>query len=86
MSILNKFNTNRILRVHRNAGGIHTETSKVEYLPEFFSIKLSTENFESNVNRRVYFNPTESVGVGRTTGLGVEVNYSVGELSKFLFL
>ena len=82
MSILNKFNTNRILRVHRNAGGIHTETSKVEYLPEFFSIKLSTENFESNVNRRVYFNPTESVGVGRTTGLGIEVNYSVGELSK----
>ena len=82
MSILNKFNTNRILRVHRNAGGIHTETSKVDYLPESFSIKLSTENFESNVNRRVYFNPTESVGVGTTSGLGLEVNYSVGELSK----
>ena len=82
MSILDKFDANRILRVHRNVGSAHTETSIVNYLPESFTVSVSADDFESNVNRRVYFNPTESVGIGTTTGLGIEVNYSVGELTK----
>ena len=82
MSILDKFDANRILRVHRNVGSAHTETSIVNYLPESFTVNVSADDFESNVNRRVYFNPTESIGIGTTTGLGIEVDYSVGELTK----
>ena len=82
MSVLDKFDKNRILRVFRNAGAAHTETSIVNYLPESFTIGVSAEDFESNIDRKVYFNPTESVGIGTTTGLGIEVEYSIGELTK----
>lgn len=82
MSILDKFDKNRILRVFRNAGAAHTETSIVNYLPESFTIAVSSDDFESNVERKVYFNPTESIGIGTTAGLGIEVEYSIGELTK----
>ena len=82
MSVLGKFDTNRVLRVFRNAGAAHTETSVVNYLPEYFTINLTAEDFESNVDRKVYFNPTESIGIGTTPGLAVDVQYSLGELTK----
>ena len=78
LQVLNIYNTNKVLRVFRNAGVAHTFGSNVDILNNRFTIPLKVNKFESKVNDIVYFNSVESIGVG-TDGVGYSTSYVVGE-------
>ena len=82
MSVMNIFDLNRVLRVKRDVGSAHTQSSVVDYLPEYFTIDLSIDDIDSKINRNVFFNPTQSVGIGTISGQGVEVDIEIGEVTK----
>ena len=78
-SILNIYSNFGILRVDRSSAGVsHTQTTPVYFLPDSFTVNKTTEYFDSQNNSKIYFNPTESVGVGTTSGSGINVNYKIG--------
>lgn len=78
-SILNIYNNFGVVRVSRNpSGGIHTQTTPVYFLPDSFTVNKSTDYFESKVNDKIYYNPTKSVGIGTTSGTGINVSYNIG--------
>jgi hypothetical protein len=78
-SILNVYSNFGILRVDRSSTGVsHTQTTPVYFLPDSFTINKSTAYFDSQINSKIYFNPTESVGVGTTSGSGNSANYRIG--------
>ena len=78
LQVLNVYNTEKIIRVFRNAGVAHTFGSQVDILNNRFTIPIKTTKFDSRINDVVYFNSVQSIGVG-TDGVGVTVNYVVGE-------
>jgi hypothetical protein len=78
-SILNIYPSFNVLRVKRNPSGIvHTQTTIIDFLPNSLTVNKVTDYFESKVNTKVYYNPTKSIGIGITPGIGVSVDYSVG--------
>ena len=80
LEVLNIYNTSNILKVQRGSTGVsHTATSTVNYLPNTFSITPYSDYFESKVNDKVYFNPTESVGVGTTPGAMLSMTSDFGD-------
>ena len=79
--VLNTFNENNVLRVRRGlSSGIHTVSTQVSLIPNFFNIPLRTEVFDSSIKDQVYFNPHESVGVGTVVGLGSTATSTIGDL------
>ena len=79
--VLNTFNQNNILRVKRGAvAGVHTVSTQVSLIPNFFNIPLRTNVFDSSIKDQVYFNPHESVGVGTVVGLGSTATSTLGDL------
>jgi len=79
LSVLNIFKYQNVIRVSRNtSGGIHTSSTPVYFNPDSFVINKTVKSFESKINDIVYFNPKLSVGVGTTTGGGINVNYRIG--------
>jgi len=82
-SVLNKFDSDNILRVKRGlTGTAHTSGAIVDYFSDSFTIPLTSEYFDSRKNIKVYFNPVESVGVGINTGVETSVNYYIGNSPK----
>jgi hypothetical protein len=78
-SILNIYKNFDVVRASRNSsGGMHTQTTPVYFLPDSFTINKSGDYFESKVDDKVYYNPTKSVGIGTTPGIGISVNYNIG--------
>lgn len=78
-SILNKFENFGIVRVLRSGNGVaHTESTPVYFIPDSFAINKNIDYFDSLDNSKVYFNPTNSIGVGTTSGSGISKNYSIG--------
>ncbi len=83
--VLNTFNENNILRVRRGvSSGIHTVSTKVSLIPNYFNIPLKTGLFDSKVNDLVYFNPHETIGVGTVVGLGSTSVSTLGDLEKVI--
>jgi hypothetical protein len=83
LTVLNIFNNENVLRVRRSATGIaHSIGDLVFLTPDSFTIKNNVSYFESEINQKVFFNPLESVGVGTTSGIGVEKVFRVGDISK----
>ena len=83
LSVLNIFDSNSILRVRRSdIGAAHTSTTIVNILPNKFTIPVKTSYFDSTLNDLVYFNPNQSVGVGTTAGIGINLTYTVGEYTQ----
>ena len=79
--VLNTFNENNIIRVRRGvSSGIHTVSTSVSLIPNYFNIPLRTKLFDSSVKDQVYFNPHESVGVGTVVGLGSTATSTLGDL------
>ena len=78
LTVLNIYNTNKIIRVFRNAGVAHTFGSNVDILNNRFTIPLKVDRFDSRVNDIIYFNSVESIGVG-TDGVGYTTSYVVGD-------
>jgi hypothetical protein len=53
----------------------------VTFLSDYFTFNKSINKFDSRINDKVFFNPTESVGVGTIVGVGTNVNFSFGDLN-----
>jgi hypothetical protein len=86
-SIVNVYSNFGILRVDRSSAGVsHTQTTPVYFLPDSFTVNKTTEYFDSQNNSKIYFNPTESVGVGTTSGSGINVNYKIGITTYIAFV
>lgn len=82
LSVLNVFSERKILRVKRGVSGTAHTTSTLGFVyPNFIDIGLPLKYFESDLNSKVYFNPNQSIGIGVTSGVGVAVTYSLGELN-----
>lgn len=82
LSVLNIFNTNKILRVKRGiTGTAHSESSLIYFYPNSFTINLESEIFNSSVNTKVYFNPVNSIGVGTESGFSIQILNPLGEIS-----
>ena len=79
LEILNVYRDKNIIRVHRGKiGTAHTVGMAVTFNLTRFTIDADVDYFESRTHQRVNFNPVESVGIGTTAGIGVEVTYSFG--------
>jgi hypothetical protein len=86
-SVLNVYSNFGIIRVDRSSAGVsHTQTTPVYFLPDSFTISKNIEYFDSQNNSKIYFNPTESVGVGTTPGSGKLINYSIGITTYTTFI
>jgi hypothetical protein len=79
LSIINIFADDSIIRVVRESTGLaHTATTNINYIPDSFTINKKTDYFDSKINDLVYFNPSISVGVGTTPGIGITYTYPIG--------
>jgi len=82
LSVLNRFDTRKILRVRRGSSGLaHTASTSVDLLPSYISLPVKTPRFQSTLNKFIYFNPNESIGVGNSVGFStsVESTIAIGE-------
>ena len=79
LSILNIFKEEKILTVKRGATNVgHSTGTSISFLSDSFTIPVETNYFDSEVNRKIYFNPTKSVGVGTEVGISTTVSFSFG--------
>ena len=77
LSVLNIFNERGIIRAKRGVTGTaHTTTTRGFVFPNSFEIPVESPFFESSLNEKVFFNPTESVGVG-STAKGLQFEFSI---------
>ena len=80
LKILNIYDDKNILRVERGDSGIsHTVGTAVSFKTKTFLINQKIDYFDSKLNDVVYFNPTESVGVGTTSGVGYSTSFTFGQ-------
>jgi hypothetical protein len=83
VSVLNIFNQGSILRIRRSdVGYAHTESDIINILPSEFTIPVKTNYFDSKINEKIYFNPKQSVGIGSTPGIGINLSQTIGGVSK----
>ena len=79
LTVLNIFENKNILRIQREYSDIsHNESSIVQYNTKNFTLDENLPFFESNPNKKVYFNASESVGIGSTTGTGFTTSFTFG--------
>jgi len=74
--VLNKLPVQNILRAERSGGGISTTGVAVSFLSNTFTINLETDDFESQTQKTVYFNASETVGIATTAGISATVTYT----------
>ena len=80
LTVLNVFEDSNILRVIRGNSGIsHTESSLVNYKTKSFTFDNQVPYFNSNNNRKIYFNAAESVGIGTIFGIGFSTSFIFGD-------
>ena len=82
LKILNIYGNENILTVQRDSDSsqetIHPAGSVVNYLPDKFTIFKSIPFFNSKINRKVFFNPLETVGVGTADGEELSRTFDFG--------
>ena len=76
--LINIYESDNVIRVSRGPGTYHTSSAIVDFLPNEFTIDRSIQYFDSSKNDTVYFNPSQSIGVGTTSGSQVNNNYTIG--------
>jgi len=78
LSIIYIFDTNNVIRVKRSSVGLaYTASTIINYLPDTITINKKTDYFDSTLNNKVFFNPTETVGLGTLVGIGTTVRYKL---------
>ena len=78
LSVIYIFDASNVIRVKRSSIGVaYTTTTIINYLPNTFTINNKTSYFDSTLNNKVFFNPTESVGLGTLVGIGTTVRYKL---------
>ena len=76
LQVLNIFPAENILRIKRgNVGLSHTIGDLVSFGNDSFEIDKKIGYFESKLNRKIYFNPNETVGVGTTSGSAFDTSF-----------
>jgi len=79
MKVLEVFENINIIKVERGSTGVsHTATTLVNFIPDSFTISEKIDYFDSKVNNKVLFNPTQSVGVGTTAGITNSITFKFG--------
>ncbi len=80
LSVLEVYKNLNILKVERGSTGVsHTATTQINFIPDSFTISQKIDYFESNVNNKVFFNPTQSVGIGTTPGITNSITFEFGD-------
>tara|TARA_B100001094_G_scaffold231341_1_gene226124 strand:+ start:10610 stop:23908 length:13299 start_codon:yes stop_codon:yes gene_type:complete len=69
----------RVLREHDGTVGVaHSLETSITHVPTRFEIVLNTENGGiSKQDRELYFDPSESVGIGTTAGFGITTSVTI---------
>ena len=79
LKILNIYQDINVLTVERSFDTSHAtehpKGSKIDYLTTTFTIDKSLSKFDSQVNRKIFFNPTQTVGVGTFDGTEHSVTF-----------
>jgi hypothetical protein len=79
LKILNIFPKKNIFRVERGDSNLsHQIGVAVTFNTHEFEINKKLDYFESNLNKKLYFNPHETVGFGTTAGISYEASFSFG--------
>ena len=69
LSILNKFPDKKVIRaITEHTAGIHTASTEVIEISDKFTIPLKTSYFESKLDDKIFFNPTQELGIGTVSG------------------
>ena len=80
LGILNIYRNLNILTIQRDSdssfGTTHPKGSDVSYLTNKFTINKSIPIFESQVNQKVFFNPSQTVGLGTDDGTENTLSFS----------
>ncbi len=68
----------RVLReINGTSGSAHTSTTILYQNPRRLSINAEfNANYEYKVNKEIYFNPSESLGIGTISGVGIGITLS----------
>jgi hypothetical protein len=86
-SVLNTYLNYNIIKAKRSSAGVaHSSGSIVRFLPDSILINKSTTIFNSQNNRKIYFNPTYSLGIGTISGSGISTTYTVGTTEYSIFI
>ena len=69
LSVLNIFPDRRVIRaITEHTAGIHTASTEIVEITDKFTIPLTTPYFESKLDDKVFFNPTQELGIGTVSG------------------
>ena len=85
LTTLNIFKKENIIRVKRDStqtGTAHSISDSLIFYANSFTVPAKAEYFDSKLNTKVFFNPTESIAVGINTGIETEFNYHIGKSQK----
>jgi hypothetical protein len=81
-TILNVYNG--LLRVKRYAfspgSSSHFASTPIYFLPDSITISKKIDRFNSQSNKKIFFNPTSSVGIGTSVGITVNKNFTIGDV------
>ena len=79
LKILNIYDNLNILTVQRDGfafGTIHPQGTQVNYLPDLFTFNKNISFFDSIINKKVFFNPDQTVGLGTDDGTENTLSFS----------
>ena len=78
VSLLNVFPYEKIIRVKRNIGAAHSSSTNLGFVPDSFTINEKSNYFESKINEKVFFKPSESVWLGKSVGVSTTTVFALG--------
>ena len=79
LKILNIYDNLNILTVQRGTlayGTVHNRGTQVNYLPDSFTFNKNISFFDSIINKKVFFNPDQTVGLGTDDGTENTLSFS----------
>ena len=77
VKLLDVYKNLNILRIRRGLTGTsHSISTKLEFRPDSFTIPKKLDYFESTINKKAYFNASESIGVGTLPGITTVGSYA----------
>jgi hypothetical protein len=80
LKVLGLYRNQNIIRVERGLTNVsHDSNSSITFNPDSFTIKQNVNFFDSKLDDKVFFNPTETVGFGTTAGTSHLVTLNFGD-------
>ena len=80
LKVLGLFRNQNIIRVERGLINVsHDANSLITFKPDSFTVKQNIDFFDSKVDDKVFFNPTEAVGYGTTAGTSYLTTFDFGD-------